>query len=52
VCRMIPNFGALALPALPALLKALRDPDENVRDLATYAVRELAPEVLTNAPGR
>jgi HEAT repeat protein len=35
---------------VPALLPALRDPDAEVREKARYALANIAPEALTNAP--
>jgi hypothetical protein len=39
-----------ALPAVPALVQCLHDPETFVRHGATNALREIAPEALTNAP--
>ena len=50
--RMLPTFGQDAREALPQLLAALNDPDKNLRFTATEALKQIAPEVLTNAPPR
>jgi hypothetical protein len=46
------EFGQLARPSVPALLEALNDSDLDARRNATNALMRIAPEVLTNAPGR
>jgi HEAT repeat protein len=38
--------GARARPAVPALLKALEDPQVRVRAAATNTLRKVAPEML------
>ena len=40
------NFGILARPAIPALLRVLNDPDQHMRLVVTNALRKIAPEVL------
>lgn len=45
-------FGELAKPAVPALVRTLNDPNEYVRESASNALQKIAPEALTNAPGR
>jgi hypothetical protein len=46
----VAQLGTNARPAVPALLKALNDEDLKVRRNITNALREIAPEALTNAP--
>jgi HEAT repeat protein len=41
-------FGVEAKPAVPSLRKFLNDPDQWVRNVATNAIRAIAPEALTN----
>jgi HEAT repeat protein len=41
-----------ARAAMPSLLNELTDPDPDVREAATNALRLIAPEVLTNTPPR
>jgi HEAT repeat protein len=38
------QFGEQAKPAVPALLELLNDPDEIVRSLATYNLKQIDPE--------
>jgi len=40
------RFGHEALPAVPLLLKCLKDPDANVRLTATNALRQIDPDAL------
>jgi HEAT repeat protein len=44
--RSLTNFGARARPAVPALLKALGDPDPLVRKEVRNTLRQIAPETL------
>ena len=44
--------GTNAHPPVPVLLKLTEDQDRAVRNLATNILRKVAPEALTNAPGR
>ena len=47
-CEHLPAFGELSRPVVPALRHSLNSPDYTVR-LSTYpALRQIAPEVLTN----
>src|SRR2546430_5386123 len=46
------NFQARARPAVPAITVILTDPDEGLREAATNALRQIAPEVLTNKPSQ
>lgn len=48
--RSLREFESSARPAIPALIVARSDPDYLVRDLATDALRAIAPDVVTNAP--
>jgi HEAT repeat protein len=41
------RFGASARPAVPELLKMLDDPSASVRDEATNALQQIAPEALS-----
>ena len=50
--RVLPMFGQDAREALPQLLSALSDPDNNLRATAGEALKQIAPEVLTNAPSQ
>ena len=43
------QYGTNAQPAVPLLLKALHDQDENVRSAATNALHSVAPNLLTRA---
>jgi hypothetical protein len=52
VLGQLDYLGTNALPAVPVLLQYIQDPDPRVRRGATNALRNLAPEVLTNAPPR
>ncbi len=44
------EFGELARPAVPDLLRACQDPSVGIRRAASNALEQIAPEVLTNAP--
>jgi hypothetical protein len=46
------KFGASARPAVPELLKMLDDPSINVRNVATVALQQIAPEMLKQNEGR
>jgi HEAT repeat protein len=48
----IASFGWEARPVLQSLLDALKDSDSAVRAEATSALKQIAPEVLTNGIGR
>jgi hypothetical protein len=50
--RALAKFGTNALPALPTLTNSLADPVPDVREAATNAIKQIAPQVLTNAPAR
>jgi HEAT repeat protein len=40
------QFGASAQSAVPALMRALADPDYQIRDAATNSLNKVAPEIL------
>jgi hypothetical protein len=42
------DYGVQAWPALPTVLSALQDPDFSVRDTATNALQQIAPQFLSN----
>jgi HEAT repeat protein len=44
------NMGPLAAPAVPALVKALRDPDANVRPWAARALGNIGPAAEAAVP--
>jgi hypothetical protein len=44
------RFGEVARPAAPQLQNLLSDPDANVRARTRYALKCIAPELLTNTP--
>ena len=46
------RFGERGKPAVPVLLQALSDRDHFVRAQATNALKQIAPEVLTNGVAR
>jgi hypothetical protein len=46
--RSLGMFGAEATNAIDAISNALNDPERSVRTEATNALREIAPEVMTN----
>jgi HEAT repeat protein len=50
--NMLPLFGQDAREALPQLVTALSDPDTDVRTTAAEALKQIAPEVLTNSAAR
>jgi HEAT repeat protein len=43
-------YGQKAKPAIPVLLQICQSPNSSCRALATNAIMNIAPEVLTNAP--
>lgn len=55
-CRFAINalgqFGPEARKAVTDLTRFLNDPDQHMRDSAIYALRKIAPEVITNAPSQ
>ncbi len=50
--RALLPFGSRAITHAPDLVNALRDSTPEVREEATNALLEIAPELLTNAPPR
>ncbi|HWH71360.1 MAG TPA: hypothetical protein VNT26_18440 [Candidatus Sulfotelmatobacter sp.] len=46
------EFHEKALPAVPALQRALADPKFETRRYITNALLQIAPEVLTNTPAQ
>ncbi len=43
------SYGEQAVRAVPALIKALKDPEVNVRNAAAGALRKIDPEAATEA---
>lgn len=50
VVDALEKYGTSARSAVPLLLEALRSKDESMRNNATNALTQIAPEFLTNAP--
>jgi len=50
VLQVFQELGKDARPAIPAFQKALKDPDKNVRDIATNVLRLIDPASLDSAP--
>jgi hypothetical protein len=42
------RFGGEAKPAVPALLRMLKDPDPNLRSVSEQTLKIIAPEFLKN----
>jgi HEAT repeat protein len=48
--RALSDMGPAARPAVPALARAVADPDPEVRRLAAYALRQIGPDARDAAP--
>jgi HEAT repeat protein len=54
ICSLqaLAEFGELARPATPVLLRALKDPDSGVRLVAAFALDQIAPEAKPADAGK